>query len=134
MDRINADDAGGQYDSSGGADGDGNPAGSVCTGYVSTMQTRSCLICVLGINTMLNCWNQLVLERVSDAAMILMTVLLHWILVDVRQLSKESILIVCDSDVIIKYVANSHAFTVLLINLKPVNLFISICCCSPCIS
>lgn len=33
LDRINPDDAGGQYDSSGGADGDGNPAGSVCTGY-----------------------------------------------------------------------------------------------------
>jgi len=35
LDRINPDDAGGQYDSSGGAGGQGNPAGSVCTGYVS---------------------------------------------------------------------------------------------------
>lgn len=35
LDRINPDDAGGQYDSSGGKDGQGNPAESVCTGYVS---------------------------------------------------------------------------------------------------
>ena len=34
LDRINADDLGGQYDSSGGADGRGNPTDSVCTGYV----------------------------------------------------------------------------------------------------
>ena len=34
LDRINPGDAGGQYDSSGGQGGQGNPAGSVCTGYV----------------------------------------------------------------------------------------------------
>lgn len=34
LDRINADDAGGQYDSSGGSSGTGNPVGSVCIGYV----------------------------------------------------------------------------------------------------
>ena len=34
LDRINPGDAGGQYDSSGGTDGQGNPAGSVCKGYV----------------------------------------------------------------------------------------------------
>ena len=34
LDRINSDDSGGQYDSSGGTNGEGNPAGSACTGYV----------------------------------------------------------------------------------------------------
>lgn len=34
LDRIRPDDAGGQYDSSGGTNGEGNPAGSVCRGYV----------------------------------------------------------------------------------------------------
>ena len=32
LDRINPDDEGGQYDSSGGAEGTGNPVGSVCEG------------------------------------------------------------------------------------------------------
>jgi len=32
LDRINADDDGGQYDSSGGSEGTGNPIGSVCEG------------------------------------------------------------------------------------------------------
>jgi len=32
LDRLNPDDAGGQYDSSGGSSGTGNPAGSVCNG------------------------------------------------------------------------------------------------------
>jgi len=32
LDRLNPDDAGGQYDSSGGSSGIGNPAGSVCEG------------------------------------------------------------------------------------------------------
>lgn len=32
--QLNNDDGGGQYDSSGGAGGRGNPAGSVCSGYV----------------------------------------------------------------------------------------------------
>ncbi|KIJ94908.1 hypothetical protein K443DRAFT_109654, partial [Laccaria amethystina LaAM-08-1] len=35
LDRINTDDAGGQYDSSGGDGGLGNPRNSVCTGCVS---------------------------------------------------------------------------------------------------
>ena len=34
VDRLNAYDAGGQYDSSGGAGGQGNPQGSVCLGCV----------------------------------------------------------------------------------------------------
>jgi len=34
VDRLNSDDMGGQYDSSGGADGVGNPRDSVCSGYV----------------------------------------------------------------------------------------------------
>jgi hypothetical protein len=37
VDRLNTDDAGGQYDSSGGDNGQGNPAGSVCLGYVIEM-------------------------------------------------------------------------------------------------
>ena len=32
-----------------------------------------------GISTMLNCWNQLDPERVFDAVMMLMTVLLRWV-------------------------------------------------------
>jgi hypothetical protein len=32
LDRINPDDDGGQYDSSGGSEGTGNPVGSVCEG------------------------------------------------------------------------------------------------------
>jgi len=32
LDRLDPDDAGGQYDSSGGISGAGNPVGSVCTG------------------------------------------------------------------------------------------------------
>ena len=34
LDRLNPRDAGGQYDSAGGAGGHGNPQGSVCLGYV----------------------------------------------------------------------------------------------------
>ena len=35
VDRLNPRDAGGQYDSSGGVDGRGNPAESVCLGCVA---------------------------------------------------------------------------------------------------
>ncbi|KDR79456.1 hypothetical protein GALMADRAFT_243546 [Galerina marginata CBS 339.88] len=51
LDRLNPDDEGGQYDSSGGADGDGNPAGSVCTGYNHYVEIlepagpRACIRC-----------------------------------------------------------------------------------------
>ncbi|KAF8800087.1 hypothetical protein BYT27DRAFT_7263228 [Phlegmacium glaucopus] len=51
LDRINLDDAGGQYDSSGGQDGHGNPAGSVCTGYKHYVEllepagSRACIRC-----------------------------------------------------------------------------------------
>jgi hypothetical protein len=34
LDRLNSNDGGGQYDSSGGAGGNGNPAGSKCLGFV----------------------------------------------------------------------------------------------------
>ncbi len=34
LDRLNADDDGGQYDSNGGPDGEGNPQGSMCLGWV----------------------------------------------------------------------------------------------------
>jgi len=51
LDRINSDDSGGQYDSSGGANGQGNPAGSVCTGYNHYVELlepagpRACIRC-----------------------------------------------------------------------------------------
>ncbi|KJA16121.1 hypothetical protein HYPSUDRAFT_148164 [Hypholoma sublateritium FD-334 SS-4] len=51
LDRINADDAGGQYDSSGGSSGTGNPVGSVCVGfnhYVELLEPagpRACIRC-----------------------------------------------------------------------------------------
>ncbi|KAF9448565.1 hypothetical protein P691DRAFT_669199 [Macrolepiota fuliginosa MF-IS2] len=49
--RLNPDDGGGQYDSSGGAGGRGNPAGSVCLGYkhyvelVEPAEKRACIKC-----------------------------------------------------------------------------------------
>ncbi|KAH8832181.1 hypothetical protein DL96DRAFT_1459642 [Flagelloscypha sp. PMI_526] len=51
VDRLNADDAGGQYDSSGGEGGRGNPQGSVCLGYnhyvelVEPRGPRACIKC-----------------------------------------------------------------------------------------
>ncbi|KAK7052503.1 allergen protein [Favolaschia claudopus] len=51
VDRLNPDDAGGQYDSSGGAGGQGNPQGSVCLGYnhyvelVEPRGPRACIKC-----------------------------------------------------------------------------------------
>ncbi|KAH8925260.1 hypothetical protein BT69DRAFT_1240244 [Atractiella rhizophila] len=50
-DRLNANDGGGQYDSSGGDGGQGNPKGSVCTGYnhyvelVEPDVKRACIRC-----------------------------------------------------------------------------------------
>lgn len=51
VDRLNPNDAGGQYDSSGGAGGRGNPEGSVCNGYnhyvelVEPRGPRACIRC-----------------------------------------------------------------------------------------
>ncbi|KAF8153778.1 hypothetical protein B0H34DRAFT_676695 [Crassisporium funariophilum] len=51
LDRLNSNDAGGQYDSSGGQGGKGNPSGSVCSGYkhyVEIMEpkgSRACIRC-----------------------------------------------------------------------------------------
>ncbi|KAF9531440.1 hypothetical protein CPB83DRAFT_849026 [Crepidotus variabilis] len=51
LDRINGNDAGGQYDSSGGPTGTGNPVGSVCTGYnhyvelIEPAGPRACIRC-----------------------------------------------------------------------------------------
>jgi len=51
VDRLNPFDAGGQYDSSGGVGGQGNPAGSVCLGYnhyvelVEPGGNRACIKC-----------------------------------------------------------------------------------------
>lgn len=49
LDRINPDDAGGQYDSSGGDGGLGNPRDSVCTGYnhyVELLEPRGPRACI----------------------------------------------------------------------------------------
>ncbi|KAG8732081.1 hypothetical protein FRC12_019449, partial [Ceratobasidium sp. 428] len=49
--QLNPDDGGGQYDSSGGESGLGNPRGSVCLGYnhyvelVEPAQRRACIRC-----------------------------------------------------------------------------------------
>ncbi|KAG8899200.1 hypothetical protein FRB99_006874 [Tulasnella sp. 403] len=51
LDRLNAGDDGGQYDSSGGAGGQGNPKGSKCTGYAHYVEliepsaNRACIRC-----------------------------------------------------------------------------------------
>ncbi|KAJ2934694.1 hypothetical protein H1R20_g2396, partial [Candolleomyces eurysporus] len=51
LDRLNSNDGGGQYDSSGGAGGQGNPAGSKCLGYnhyvelVEPDVKRACIKC-----------------------------------------------------------------------------------------
>ena len=51
LSRLNPNDAGGQYDSSGGAGGHGNPAGSQCLGYkhyvelVEPRGPRACIKC-----------------------------------------------------------------------------------------
>ncbi|KAG8892004.1 hypothetical protein FRC00_012836 [Tulasnella sp. 408] len=51
VDRLNANDGGGQYDSNGGAGGKGNPQGSQCTGYASYVELiepdikRACIRC-----------------------------------------------------------------------------------------
>ncbi|KAF9650692.1 hypothetical protein BDM02DRAFT_1293579 [Thelephora ganbajun] len=49
--QLNPSDAGGQYDSSGGVDGNGNPQGSICLGYnhyvelVEPLGPRACIKC-----------------------------------------------------------------------------------------
>ncbi|CAE6395231.1 unnamed protein product [Rhizoctonia solani] len=51
LSRLNPNDGGGQYDSSGGDDGNGNPQGSVCLGYkhyvelVEPSENRACIKC-----------------------------------------------------------------------------------------
>ncbi|TEB30845.1 hypothetical protein FA13DRAFT_498756 [Coprinellus micaceus] len=51
LDRLNIDDDGGQYDSSGGSFGTGNPEGSVCVGYnhyieiLEPSAPRACIRC-----------------------------------------------------------------------------------------
>ncbi|KAJ3503041.1 hypothetical protein NLJ89_g8612 [Agrocybe chaxingu] len=51
LDRLNPDDSGGQYDSSGGASGAGNPVGSACAGYnhyvelIEPEEQRACIRC-----------------------------------------------------------------------------------------
>jgi len=51
LDRLNPDDGGGQYDSSGGDGGSGNPSGSKCIGYnhyvelVEPADNRACIKC-----------------------------------------------------------------------------------------
>jgi len=56
LDRLNPGDGGGQYDSSGGDGGQGNPAGSSCTGYshyvelVEPANNRACIKCCNNFN------------------------------------------------------------------------------------
>ncbi|PPQ64978.1 hypothetical protein CVT24_008165, partial [Panaeolus cyanescens] len=51
LDRLDPGDAGGQYDSSGGEGGRGNPVGSVCRGYshyvelIEPAASRACIRC-----------------------------------------------------------------------------------------
>jgi len=51
MDRLNPDDSGGQYDSSGGDGGNGNPPDSMCIGYnhyvelIEPSNNRACIRC-----------------------------------------------------------------------------------------
>ncbi|KAG8903600.1 hypothetical protein FRB99_002951 [Tulasnella sp. 403] len=51
IDRLNANDGGGQYDSNGGDGGQGNPQGSKCVGYASYVElvepaaNRACIKC-----------------------------------------------------------------------------------------
>ncbi|KDQ21527.1 hypothetical protein BOTBODRAFT_50152 [Botryobasidium botryosum FD-172 SS1] len=53
LDRLVTTDGGGQYDSSGGDDGTGNPVGSQCTGYdhyveiLEPVSNRACLRCCI---------------------------------------------------------------------------------------
>ena len=51
LDRLNPNDAGGQYDSSGGVGGKGNPQGSVCEGYNHYVEVGAVPFCqVLNVN------------------------------------------------------------------------------------
>lgn len=56
LDRLNVNDGGGQYDSSGGAGGQGNPQGSKCLGYnhyvelVEPADKRACIKCCDNFN------------------------------------------------------------------------------------
>jgi hypothetical protein len=51
LSRLNTNDSGGQYDSSGGVGGQGNPQGSICLGYnhyvelVEPADLRACIKC-----------------------------------------------------------------------------------------
>ena len=83
LDRLNPNDAGGQYDSSGGANGQGNPQGSICLGYVLTLPLLpqfsdkpncSCNGRCTDTSTTWNWWSPVVHELVSSAVMILLIV------------------------------------------------------------
>ena len=55
LDRLNVNDGGGQYDSSGGDGGQGNPQGSKCLGYVGQLENQDTfLMLYTAITTMLN--------------------------------------------------------------------------------
>jgi hypothetical protein len=80
LDRLNPNDAGGQYDSSGGANGQGNPQGSICLGYALTLPLLpqfsdkpncSCNGRRTDTSTTWNWWSPVVHELASSAVMIL---------------------------------------------------------------
>ena len=79
LSRLNPGDAGGQYDSSGGVGGRGNPEGSVCLGYVYRLHCLLffCIEMCLFIDTtiMLSLWSLQETGRASNAAMTPLTVL-----------------------------------------------------------
>ncbi|KAF8629961.1 hypothetical protein AX17_005527 [Amanita inopinata Kibby_2008] len=76
LSRLNPNDAGGQYDSSGGSGGNGNPAGSVCLGYVPlVLETHADRIATHSdISTTSNSSSLLLDERASNAVTILVIV------------------------------------------------------------
>ena len=86
LDRLNPDDGGGQYDSSGGDGGQGNPQGSKCTGFVQTFESHS-FISVLKLSSpvIIITWNlsSLPISVLASSAAIISTTAL-WIRVGIE--------------------------------------------------
>jgi len=74
--QLNPHDSGGQYDSSGGAGGKGNPAGSVCTGFNHYVEVGVFLLFygLFRFNSLNRLLNLPVLALASSAVSILLTV------------------------------------------------------------
>ena len=109
LDRINADDAGGQYDSSGGSSGSGNPVGSVCVGcvllYSGKRHFRSIKFFFLVFEGITTTWSSSSPQdrvRASGAAKMRTTVLLHR--VSARDSTRDS-----PSDIVIRLQTSQDA-------------------------